>query len=286
MRVMVTGAAGMLGKAVTAEYISRGMEVIALRRDELDITEFDRVRDVIRAREPDIVVNCAAYTNVDGAESERRRAFLTNGLGPRNLAASCRALGAVLVHISTDYIFDGSKKDPYGIYDVPHPLNIYGSSKLWGERALKEIACPCYIVRTSWLFGPGGNNFVANMIKLGKAKGKASVVNDQSGSPTFTVDLARAIADLSGSGCYGTYHITNQGSTTWYDFAKEIYDMCGLAVNLSSCDSAALARPARRPAYSILDPFPLEETIGYLLPSWEKALARYLEMIKKQGVLI
>ncbi|HBC93966.1 MAG TPA: dTDP-4-dehydrorhamnose reductase [Pelotomaculum sp.] len=286
MRVMVTGAAGMLGKAVAAEYSNRGMEVIALQRNELDITAFDRVRDVIRARAPDIVVNCAAYTDVDGAESERRRAFRTNGLGPRNLAASCRTQGAVLVHISTDYIFGESKKDPYDIYDVPHPLNVYGSSKLWGERALKEIACPYYIVRTSWLFGPGGNNFVANMIKLGKAKGKASVVNDQSGSPTFTVDLARAIADLSGSGCYGTYHITNQGSTTWYDYAKEIYDMCGLAINLSSCDSATLLRPARRPAYSALDPFPLEETIGYLLPSWEKALAGYIEMLRKQGEFI
>lgn len=276
MKVVVTGSAGMLGKAVVEEYTGRKAEVVALGRAGLDITHLGQVRSILRAHKPEIVVNCAAYTNVDGAEVEPRRAYLVNGLGPRNLAVACREFGAVLVHISTDYVFDGSKPVAYSIYDNPRPLNIYGGSKLWGERALSAIANSYYLVRTSWLFGPGGNNFVTTMLRLGQDEGKARVVNDQMGSPTYTVDLARAIADLCASGCYGIYHITNRGSTTWYGFAEEIFAQTGIRVSLTSCNTLAMKRPARRPQNSVLNPFPLEETIGYLLPAWEDALARYL----------
>lgn len=284
MRVMVTGAAGMLGRAVVAELIARKAEVIPLSRDDLDISELGQARCVFRAHKPEVVVNCAAYTNVDGAEAEPRRAYLINGLGPRNLALACRENGAVLVHVSTDYVFDGSKTGAYSIFDETRPLNIYGNSKLWGERALSLNMNSYCLVRTSWLFGPGGNNFVKNMLRLGQEAGKVRVVNDQRGSPTYTVDLARAIADLSASGCCGIYHITNQGSTTWYGFAKEIFRKSGLRVDLSSCSAQAIGRPARRPPNSTLDPFPLEETIGYLLPAWEDALDRYIQIIKDSRV--
>lgn len=282
MRVMVTGAAGMLGQAMAAEYASRKAEVIALKRAEMDITDLGQVRRVVGIQKPETVINCAAYTNVDCAEAEPRLAYLSNGLGLRNLAVACREAGAVLVHISTDYIFDGSKSGAYSIYDDPHPLNIYGSSKLWGEKVLSSIANSYYLVRTSWLFGPGGNNFVETMLRIGQEAGKVRVVNDQKGSPTYTVDLARAIADLTASGCYGIYHITNQGSTTWYGFAEEIFKNSCLRVNLTPCNTLAMGRPARRPQNSVLDPFPLEETIGYLLPAWKDALARYMNSIRKQ----
>ncbi|HOV80036.1 MAG TPA: dTDP-4-dehydrorhamnose reductase [Bacillota bacterium] len=279
MRVMVTGAAGMLGRAVTAEYAGRKAEVIALGRHELDVTDLGRARRVIGAHRPDIVVNCAAYTNVDGAETEIRRAFLCNGLGARNLAVACRETGAVLVHISTDYVFDGKKSGPYGIYDDPRPLNVYGSSKLWGERALALIEGRYYLVRTSWLFGPGGNNFVTTLLRLVQGGGEVRVVNDQTGSPTYTLDLARAVADLTLTGCCGIYHVTNQGNTTWYGFAEEILKKSDLRIVLTPCSTEETGRPARRPQNSVLDPFPLEETVGYLLPAWQDALARYMDSI-------
>ncbi|MCL6559732.1 MAG: dTDP-4-dehydrorhamnose reductase, partial [Firmicutes bacterium] len=237
MRVMVTGAAGMLGQAVVKEFAGRKAEVIPLNRSELDITDLGQVRRVVGSRKPEIVVNCAAYTSVDGAETEPYKAYLVNGLGPRNLAVACREAGAELVHISTDYVFDGSKPGPYSIFDEPRPLNIYGSSKLWGEKALSIVAGSCYLVRTSWLFGPGGNNFVTTILRIAQDQGKVRVVNDQTGCPTYTVDLARAIADLSVSGCYGIYNIKKQGGTKWYGFAEEIFSQKDLRVNLTSCNT-------------------------------------------------
>ena len=277
-RVLVTGAAGMLGRAVAAEFARRGYEVFALSRQDLDITDFAKARDILRQARPQVVVNCAAYTNVDGAEADYYRALLVNGLGARNIALACREVGAALVHVSTDYIFDGQKSEPYEVYDTPNPLNAYGKSKLWGERAVAEVSGGRhFIVRTSWLFGPGGKNFVDTMLRVGREKGAAKVVSDQRGCPTYTVDLARAIADLVESSRYGTYHVTNAGSTTWYEFALAIFKLAGLAVEVSPCSTAEFPRPARRPPYSVLDPFPLKETIGYLLPPWEEALERYLK---------
>lgn len=184
------------------------------------------------------------------------------------------------MHISTDYVFDGSNAAPYGIFDSPGPINAYGKSKLWGEQAVAAAGGRCYVLRTSWLFGPGGKNFVDTMLRVGREKGAARVVNDQRGCPTCTVDLARAIADLVSTGRYGVYHVTNSGSTTWYDFAAAIFAAAGMHVQLSPCSTAEFPRPARRPASSILDLFPLKETIGYLLPPWEDALQRYLSRMQ------
>lgn len=276
MRIMVTGAAGMLGREVARAYSRRGDDVVALTRNRLDITDLARVRKQVAEYRPEIVVNCAAYTNVDDAEAETERAYLVNGLGPRNLALACRENGASLVHISTDYVFSGRRRQACRVYDRPLPLNAYGASKLWGERAVRDITGACYILRTSWLFGPGGTNFVSSMLRLGKERGMLRVVDDQEGCPTYTADLARAVVDISATGCYGLYHVTNRGSTTWYRYAQEIFRLAGLKTDLIPCATRDFNRPANRPFFSVLDPFPLAETVGYLLPPWQDALARYL----------
>lgn len=233
---------------------------------------------------PEIVFNCAAYTNVDGAEEEKEKAFLINGLGPRYLALACRQYKAILVHISTDYIFNGQANRPYQVYDRPDPINIYGASKLFGEAAVREIGGRFFIARTSWLFGPDGKNFVDTIFNLVREKEKLKVVNDQQGSPTYSVDLAMALADLAGNKVYGTYHVTNSGTTTWYGLAKKIVDTTGLKTKVNPCETKDFPRPAPRPAYSVMDPFPLRQVIGYDLPAWEDAVERYVKQKYNGGL--
>jgi len=277
VKLLVAGAKGMLGKDVVREARGRGLEVIALGKEELDVTDRASVRRAFEEVRPDAVLNCAAYTNVDGAEKEPGQAFAVNALGVRNLAAACRERDVVLVHFSTDYVFDGEKKIPYLIFDRPGPINTYGRSKLYGEEFLKTISPRFYLVRPSWLFGSGGKNFVETVLNLAREKGELTVVDDQQGCPTYTRDLARAVLDLLETGAYGTYHITNTGSTTWHAFACEILEHAGLRAPVYPVKTAQLGRPARRPLNSKLDPFPLEETLGYLLPPWQDALRRYFQ---------
>ncbi|HHV61681.1 MAG TPA: NAD(P)-dependent oxidoreductase [Firmicutes bacterium] len=315
MRIAVTGASGMLGTDVVSELTGRGHEVAAVYHHrperfgqgpgrpseyELDVTDLRAVRGLIGILRPHAVVNCAAYTRVDDAEADRETALAVNALGPRNLALACREVGAALLHVSTDYVFDGDREVAYTIWDTPSPLNVYGISKLWGENYVRSLMSEYYIVRTSWLFGLHGRNFVQTMLELGRKYGthltggeclgqravesKSSivplrVVSDQRGSPTYTVDLAKACADLLETRCFGIYHVTNQGVTTWYEFAKAIFEKTGLVVDVLSVTSDEFSRPAKRPKNSALDPFPLRETIGYLLPSWEDALGRYLRQL-------
>lgn len=274
-KFLITGAGGMLGRAVTREFHGRDHTVAALNHARLDITGLVAVKQALAEYTPEVIINCAAYTKVDQAETDYEAALQVNALGVRNLALACKETGAVLVHISTDYVFDGQKNEPRGIYDARHPVNAYGRSKYLGERFLETIAPRYYLVRTSWLFGPGGPNFVETILKLAREKETLTVVDDQWGCPTYTIDLARALAGLVASGCYGVYHITNQGATTWYHFAREILAAAGAKTNIKPVTTAAFPRPARRPAYSVLDPFPLKETIGYLLPPWQDALMRY-----------
>lgn len=277
MRILITGAGGMLGQAVTREFQGREHTVTALSHARLDITDLAAVKQALAEYTPEVIINCAAYTKVDQAETDYEAALQVNALGVRNLALACKETGAVLVHISTDYVFDGQKNEPWNIYDTRHPINAYGRSKYLGERFLETIARRYYLVRTSWLFGPGGPNFVETILKLAREKETLTVVDDQWGCPTYTTDLARALAGLVASGCYGVYHITNQGATTWYHFAREILAAAGAKTNIKPVTTAAFPRPARRPAYSVLDPFPLKETIGYLLPPWQDALMRYFD---------
>ncbi|PRR70669.1 dTDP-4-dehydrorhamnose reductase [Neomoorella humiferrea] len=274
-KFLITGAGGMLGQAVTREFQGRNHTVTALSHAWLDITDLAAVKQALVEYTPEVIINCAAYTKVDQAETDYEAAVQVNALGVRNLALACKETGAVLVHISTDYVFDGQKNEPWNIYDTRHPINAYGRSKYLGERFLETIAPRYYLVRTSWLFGPGGPNFVETILKLAREKETLTVVDDQWGCPTYTIDLARALAGLVASGCYGVYHITNQGATTWYRFAREILAAAGVKTNIKPVTTAAFPRPARRPAYSVLDPFPLKETIGYLLPPWQDALMRY-----------
>lgn len=277
MRVLIAGAAGMLGRQVTTEFTRRGNTVYPLTRKELDITDFHAIKSTFKETSPKLVVNCAAYNNVDGAETESETAFLINGLAPRLLGLACRNVNAALVHISTDYIFNGQSPRSYLITDSPDPLNTYGTSKLMGEHGVRESGCNYHIIRTSWLFGPGGKNFVDTILKLAREENILRVVNDQQGSPTYSTDLAVAIADLSATGIYGTYHYTNSGITTWYNFAKKIIQTAGLTTKVEPCGTCDIPRPARRPAHSSLDHFPMIQLLGYAPPPWEDALERYIK---------
>lgn len=276
MRVVVTGANGMLGKDVVIGLKRRGWSVVPLPHQKLDISNYQHVESMFSTSKPDLVINCAAYTDVDGAETNRQVALCINGLGVRNLSLVCAAIDRPLVHLSTDYVFDGGKQTPYTIYDQPHPINTYGESKLLGEQYLLCLLHRFYLVRTSWLFGFHGNNFVETILKAADEQDEIRVVADQHGAPTFTQDLAKAIADLVTTGCYGIYHITNQGYVSWFEFASMIVKKAQKSMRVIPVTSADIKRSAQRLKNSALDPFPLAETIGYLLPPWENALQRYL----------
>lgn len=278
---MVTGAAGVLGRAAAVEFARRGWHVIPLNRQQLDVTHVAAVREALRTHRPQVLFNCAAYTDVDGAERNSEQAFLVNALAPRNLARLCREAGVLLVHVSTDYIFGGEKEEPYRVYDPPRPLSRYGESKWWGEQAVREVGGEYIIARTSWLFGPGGRNFVSAVLRLADTGGELRVVDDQQSCPSYAPDVAQAVADLLEAGARGTFHITNSGITTRYEWAGKALALSGREVKLLPCKMEEFPQVARRPRFSALDPFPLKETIGYLLPPWEDALRRYLE--GKQG---
>jgi dTDP-4-dehydrorhamnose reductase len=250
----VVGAGGMLGQDVEAD--------VSLTRSQLDVTDRDAVRTVITG--DDIVINCAAWTDVDGAEEHEDEALRINRDGARNVA---EAAGAVL-YVSTDYVFDGTKREPYVESDPVNPQSAYGRTKLAGERVTAEANPRHYIVRTSWLFGPGGKNFVETMLGLGP---EVRVVDDQVGSPTFTGHLADALARLARTEDYGVHHLTASGSCSWFEFAREIFARAGSDTRAEPCTTADFPRPAPRPAYSVLG-----SERGHRLPSWQEGLDAYL----------
>ena len=271
MKVLVTGATGMLGSDLCSMLEDAGFEVIETTREELDITDEQNVNAVINDVKPDYVVHCAAYTNVDMAEEEPDKAELVNGTATEFIARACEENGSVLIYISTDYVFDGTKNTPYVPDDKTNPINAYGLSKLHGEQAVEENCDRYYILRTSWLYGHHGKNFVETMISLAD-KPEVKVVDDQIGCPTWTVDLSDAIISfIDEDPEYGIYHACGGGSTTWYGFAKEIYKQTGLNVNLKPCTTQDFPRPAKRPKYSIMD------NEG-LLRDWKLALKEYIEL--------
>ncbi len=275
--ILVVGAKGMLGQDLMALLGDRGHGIDI---GEIDITSPESVLKVIGELKPEVVINCAAYTDVDGCENNIETAMAVNGEGVGYLAMACRDMGSLLVHLSTDYIFDGGKGTPYVEDDAPCPLSIYGESKLAGEMNA-AFAPEHLIVRTQWLYGLHGKNFVETMLRLGAEKDELTVVDDQIGSPTWAIDLARAIVALIDAGCRGTYHAANAEYCSWNEFAKAIFEEAGLNVTVRPMTTTELNRPARRPLYSTLACDKLATDTGLHLQSWRDALRCYLELRSK-----
>jgi dTDP-4-dehydrorhamnose reductase len=277
MRVVVTGAKGQLGQDVMKQLQAQNIEAFGTDRDDLDITNENEVLQFITNNKPDIILHCAAYTNVDAAESDRDTAYQVNVTGTENLAKAAKAADAKMLYISTDYVFDGTATEPYEVEHPTKPIGVYGETKFAGEEMLKKHVEKYFIVRTAWVFGVGGNNFVKTMIRLGKERGEVGVVHDQVGSPTYTVDLSSFMLQLMKTDKYGTYHCTNSGVCSWYEFACEIFKQAGMSeVKVSPLTTDQFPRPAKRPAYSVLSKRKLEEA-GFTAPrDWKEALAAYL----------
>jgi dTDP-4-dehydrorhamnose reductase len=277
VKALVTGAAGMLGQAVVPVLQSAGHEVLGIDLPEADVTHVDSFGPVVERFRPDWIVHLAALTKVDECEARRDEAFLVNGLGARNAALAAGGCGAALLAMSTDYIFGGTATKPYREYDAANPQSVYGASKWAGEQAVREVLPRHVIVRTSWLFGPGGPNFVDTILAKARAGERLRVVDDQRGSPTFTRDLAQGIGRLLEAGQFGTYHCTNSGECTWYDLARHAVERAGLRVSLERTDTASFPRPAQRPAYSVLGNAFFEHVTGWRMPPWQDAVDRHIE---------
>ena len=261
----------MLGQDLCPILEDAGYEVVETGRDELDITDKKAVNDFITDLKPEIVVHCAAYTNVDKAEEDLENARLLNSVGTENVAEAAAKNDAIMVYISTDYVFDGSKQTPYIPSDNPNPINNYGLTKLEGEETVKKHCTKFYIARTSWLYGHHGKNFVETMLSLA-GKEELKVVNDQIGCPTWTVELCRAIVKLiADQKPYGIYHTCGSGSTTWYGFAKEIFKLANLDVNLIPCTTQDFPRDAKRQKYSVMDN-------SSICPDWGYSLCEYMKL--------
>ncbi|MTI80117.1 MAG: dTDP-4-dehydrorhamnose reductase [Firmicutes bacterium] len=280
MHVLITGVKGMLGADIY-QSISSKYKVTGVGHTELDITNKEEVINTLNNLKPELVINCAAYTKVDDCEKNTAKAFSVNGEGVKNLATVCGELGTVLLQVSTDYVFDGFKKSPYSENDLTNPKSIYGKSKLAGEEYIENMLEKYFIVRTSWLFGNNGNNFVSTILRLAKERNELSIVYDQVGSPTYTRDLAGAITKLINSTNYGTYHITNSHHCSWYELAKEILYLADIKeVKVKPITTTQFNRPAPRPAFSVLENKQWQATGNTLLRPYSEALADYLQKVE------
>ncbi len=277
MKVLVTGAKGQLGNDLLNEMAKRGIESIGVDVDEMDITDAGAVERVLRGSGADAVIHCAAYTAVDAAEDNAELCARINGAGTEHVATVCRSLDIPMMYISTDYVFNGQGERPWEPDDKREPLNVYGETKYQGELAVEKLLEKYFIVRIAWVFGSNGKNFINTMLRIGKEKGKASVVNDQVGSPTYTYDLARLLVDMIQTDRYGTYHATNEGLCSWYEFAVEIFRQAKLSVEVTPVTSAEYGAKAKRPANSRMNRDKLDGNGFRRLPPWQDALARYLK---------
>lgn len=276
MKVAVTGAGGMLARALIAELATRGHGAVPFTRAALDVTDAAAVDDALSLARPDIVVQCAAYTRVDDAEGEESRALEVNAGGTANVARACAGIRARLVYPGTDYVFPGTASAPYPPDAATAPINAYGRTKAAGEAAARA-AGDALIVRTSWLYGPGGSNFVGTILRRAREGASLRVVDDQRGTPTSTLDLAAMIvALLEHAVPAGTYHATNAGETTWYGFACAALELAGVTADITPCSSSEFPRPARRPSYSVLDCSTTYAAVG-AAPHWRDALATALQ---------
>lgn len=282
MKVLVTGVKGQLGHDVVKELEKRGHEAVGVDIEEMDITDAGSVKRVMERERPEAVIHCAAWTAVDAAEDNEEKVRLVNAKGTEYIAGECKALGCKMMYISTDYVFDGQGSEPWQPDCKSYkPLNIYGQTKLEGELAVAGALEKYFIVRIAWVFGKNGNNFIKTMLKLGKTHDTLRVVNDQIGTPTYTYDLARLLADMIETEKYGYYHATNSGGyISWYDFAVEIFRQAGYKVNVIPVTTAEYGQSkARRPFNSRLDKSKLIQNGFTPLPAWQDALGRYLKEI-------
>ncbi|MGH8910743.1 MAG: dTDP-4-dehydrorhamnose reductase [Egibacteraceae bacterium] len=282
MRVLVTGAGGQLGHDLLAAFARD--EVAGLEHHDLDVTSEPAVVAAVRDHAPDLVVHAAAFTKVDACESEPETAWRVNALGSWWVARACALAGAAMVYVSTDYVFDGRLGRAYTEFDAVSPLSVYGRSKQAGEQLVRQTLPAHYIVRTSWLQGVRGGNFAKTMLRLARERGAVSVVDDQTGSPTFAFDLAPAIRRLAVTGRYGTYHLTNAGRCTWLAFARAVFEEAGLDVVCTPTSTAAFAAPAPRPAFSALDNLMARLTGLEPLPEWRASLKRLVRELAAAGV--
>lgn len=286
MKILITGAAGQLGHElrrtlaqgsglgpISGKYVEA--EITCVDVEQLDIADTRAVDAFFKNRGFDVVFNCAAYTNVDGCETKPDQAFLVNALGARNLALAAEHYGAKLVHVSTDYVFAGDAQAPYCEWDLPCPQSVYGKSKYLGEQYVRDFCSRYFIVRTSWLYGHRGGNFVRTMVRLACENGGVRVVNDQRGNPTYAADLAYHLLKLAVTQEYGIYHCTGKGECSWYEFACKIIEFAGIDAVVSPCTSEEFKSPTKRPAYSCLDHPMLRCTVGDEMRDWQEALRSF-----------
>lgn len=291
MKILVTGARGQLGSQIISilssgsselgkiDNIYSSTEIVGTDIEELDITSLNDTRKFLNEFKPDIVINAAAYTNVDGCEINEDLAFKINSLGPKNLAITCEEIKSKLVHISTDYVFGGDSNTPYREYDLPSPINVYGKTKYLGEEYVMKNCNRYFIVRTAWLYGYNGKNFVKTIMKIAKEKGYLEVVDDQKGNPTNAEDLAYHILKIALTDNYGIYHCTGKGECSWYDFAYKIVDYLGINCKVVPIKTDTSKRTAIRPVCSCLDNMMLRCTCGDEMRYWEKALLEFINRI-------
>ncbi|UOY08096.1 dTDP-4-dehydrorhamnose reductase [Muricauda sp. SCSIO 64092] len=287
MKILVTGASGQLGstlKDVVKDQIN--LDVTFRAFTDLDITDFDAVNKELTSSNYAYCINCAAFTNVDKAEADADTARLVNVTGPRNLALNCKESGTVLIHISTDFVFDGYLNVPYKEEDIARPIGFYGDTKYKGERAIINNLEEHFVIRTSWLYSEYGNNFMKTMLRLGNEREELSVVYDQVGTPTYAKDLAQVILTIiqAHSIDYGVYNYSNEGVASWYDFAKAIFKEQGIAIQLNPIVSEQYPAPAERPKYSVLDKSKIKDTFNLEIPHWTESLKVALKAYAKIGV--
>ena len=274
MKVLVTGAKGMLGTDLCTE-LSGQHQVTGVDLADFDLTKEESVQ-AIAGHKPQLLVHCAAYTNVDGCETDPDKAYLVNGRGTRHAALACRKLEIPMLYISTDFVFDGMKAEPYQEDDEPNPLGHYGWSKLAGEAEVRDLVKKFYLVRTSWLYGPNGKNFVASILKKAGETGSVKVVDDQTGSPTYTRDLCNALAMLINSDLYGVYHLSNSGSCSWHQLAQKAVELAGIRSEVIPIKSSEYPSPTKRPAYSVLNNLAWVRNFKMPLRPWQDGLRDFI----------
>lgn len=277
MRILLTGADGQLGRDLQA--VLAGHDLNPTDIEEMDITDFYAVARQVQRFQPELIMHVAAYTDVDKAELNPDLAFKVNAIGTQNLAIAANKHQAALLYVSTDYVFDGLKGEPYIEFDRTNPTSVYGQSKLAGELYVQTLTNQFYICRTAWLYGRYGHNFVKTMLRLAEEKRVLKVVNDQVGSPTYAHDLAHKLAEIGLSGQFGVYHVVNEGAVSWYEFAQKIFALAGLQVKVEPAKTAEISRPAPRPPYSVLNTMSLRLRGFSPLRRWDEALEEFMVTI-------